>query len=111
MSVFDVLRYRWRVLMHPRRHEEEVAEELDFHVDLDAMQREHSGQGVVSRAEARYAARRRLGNKTYYQEEARRTSGLEFFDTVLQDARFALRTFRRAPMFTAVAVVTLAIGI
>ena len=111
MSLLDVFRYRWRVLTHPRRHEEEAAEELDFHVDLETMQREHAARGSQSETDARHSARRRLGNRTYYQEEIRRQSGLDVFDTVLQDARFALRTFRGAPMFTTVAILTLAMGI
>lgn len=111
MWLLDVLRYRWRVLTHPRAHEQEVAEELAFHVGLEAMQREHAGRGELSSREARFAARRRFGNVTYDQEEARRVSGLAFIDTVIQDIRFALRSFRRTPMFTAVTVVTLAVGI
>ena len=98
MSLLDVIRYRWRVMTHPRRHEQEVAEEFDFHLDLETMQGEHAASDAKARAEAKYAARRRLGNATYYQEETRRTSGLEFFDTLMQDVRFALRTFRGAPI-------------
>ena len=111
MSLLDVLKYRWRVLKNPRAHELETGEELDFHVHLEAMQREHAGDGRISSAEATREARRKLGNATYYREETRRASGLQFFDTIAQDTRFAFRTLRSAPTFTAVAIVTLAIGI
>jgi len=111
MSLLDVLRYRWRALSRPNVHEEEVAEELDFHLELEAMQRAHAAHGTLSPEDARYAARRRLGNATYYREETRRISGITFLDTVQQDVRFALRSFRRTPTFTAIAIVTLAVGI
>jgi predicted permease len=111
MSLIDSLRYRLGALLHPRRHARELREELDFHLSLAAMQREHAARGTVPKAEAYYAARRRLGNMTNVEEEARHMAGLGFFDVAMQDARFALRSFRRSPAFTAVAVITLAIGI
>jgi predicted permease len=111
MSLIDAIRYRLRVLLHPRAHDAELAEEVDFHVDLETMQREHLAQGALSRQAAHEAARRRFGNATYYQEESRREAGLAFFDVLAQDVRFALRSFRRTPTFTAVVVATLAIGI
>jgi predicted permease len=111
MSFFDSIRYRLRVLSRPRTHETELAEEVDFHVGLETMQREHAAHGEMTHDAARSAARRRFGNKTYYQEESRRVSGLAFFDVLAQDVRFALRSFRRTPTFTAVVVATLAIGI
>ncbi len=111
MSVIDSLRYRLGALLHPRRHARELREELDFHLSLAAMQREHAAHGMVPKEEAYHAARRRLGNMTNVEEEARHMAGLGFFDVAMQDARFALRSFRRTPAFTAVAVLTLAIGI
>jgi putative ABC transport system permease protein len=111
MSLLDSIRYRLRVLSGSRQHEQELTEEMGFFVDAEARQREHAGRGTLSAQAAHDAARRRFGNSTYYREEVRRISGLDMFDTLAQDARFALRTFARAPVFTAVVVATLAIGI
>jgi putative ABC transport system permease protein len=111
MSLVDSIRYRLRVLARSRRHERELAEEMEFFVGSEAREREHAAHGALSARAARDGARRRFGNATYYREEARRISGLDLIDTLAQDASFALRTFARAPLFTAVAVATLAIGI
>ena len=99
------------MLSRSREYDRELDEEIRFHLSLEAMQREHAAQGALSPRDARFAARRRFGNPTYLKEEARRMSGLGFFDIVQQDLRFALRTFRRTLGFTMVAVLTLAIGI
>jgi predicted permease len=111
MSLLDSIRYRLRVFTRSRQHEQELAEEMEFFVSAAARDREHAAHGELSANAARDLARRRFGNRTYYREEARRISGLEVVDLLAQDASFALRTFARTPVFTAVAVVTLAIGI
>src|SRR5437868_13933822 len=106
MSLLQALRYRVRVLLDPHRHERELDEELGFHLGLDAMQREHAARGALSAADARDAARRGFGNVTSIREETRQMAGLGFFDMAQQDLRFALRSFRRTPAFTLIAVFT-----
>ena len=107
MSFIDGLLHRLRAWFRPEAHARELREEIEFHLSLDTMQQQQAGPGD----DARFAARRRFGNVTRYAEEAREMSGLGFFDMAKQDVRFALRTFRHAPAFTAVAVLTIALGI
>ena len=61
--------------------------------------------------EASAAARRKLGNPTLIREEIYRMNTMTFVDTLARDVRHGLRALRHNPTFTAVAVVTLAIGI
>ena len=109
MSLLAGLRYRLRALFRQREFERELKEEIDFHLSLDAMQ-ERAG-GSADDPESRYAARRRFGNVTHYGEETRAMTGLGFFDMARQDIRFALRTFKHSPGFTAVAGLTIALGL
>jgi predicted permease len=61
--------------------------------------------------EARAAALRKLGNRTLIREEIYRMNTITFLDTLVGDMRYGLRILARSPMFTAAALLTLAIGI
>src|SRR5688500_9112990 len=111
MSLLDGLRHRLQVLLRRADYERELDEEFRFHLALETAQREHAAHGALAPDDARYAALRRFGNVSFHKEEVRQMTGLGFADMAKQDIRFALRTFRRTLPFTAVAVLTLAIGI
>jgi macrolide transport system ATP-binding/permease protein len=93
-------------LLRRRHKEEELREELQFHLEEEAEL--HRG---VSADEARFAARRELGNVTLLREDTRSAWGWPFFEQLWQDLRYAFRTLKGNRLFTALAVLSLALGI
>lgn len=99
---------RVRELFQRRRLSADLDEELALHLELEI---ENNLRQGMTPAEARRAASVAFGGVQRYREETRAARGFERLETIVRDARFALRRLRRAPVFAAGVVGTLAIGI
>ena len=91
-----------------KKREAELDEEVRIHLDMAAQARAERG---VDQKEAERAARREFGNVELVKETARDQWSRRWLGELGQDLRFGLRSFRRNPGFTAVAILTLALGI
>ena len=95
-------------LFRRRGLDRELAAEIEAHIEERADELMESG---MDSADALLAARAQFGNRTSLLEQSREVWSFPLLESILRDLRIGVRALRHAPLFTAAAVATLALGI
>jgi len=97
-----------QTLFRRNRSAQRLNDEIQFHLDQQIAENVSAG---MNREEARHSAMRVFGNATLTKEQARDTWGWNQLEQIAQDFRYGLRSLRKGPGFSAVAILSLALGI
>ena len=102
------LLYRLRALIHRREMDAEVDDELRDHIERETEKYRRAG---LTPNEAVRRAHLALGGSEQVKQQSRDSRGTKFVEDLLQDLHYAMRSFAKTPVLTALIVLSLAIGI
>ena len=108
MKLPTKLKYWFRALFQKRKLDADLDEEMRSHIELRTQVNIEAG---MKPEEARYAAMRQFGWKESIQEKCRDLRGVRWLENLWQDIRFGARQLRKSPGFTAIAVVSISLGV